>query len=148
MAVLNFSDSLMEARRKAQLQGRPLSQGEMQGITEAYAKTSAERLQAQKQMDLAEKGQEAQKEQFAQTLAMNQEQNAAQAEQFAQTLSMNLEQNRERAGEFQKNYELQAESQRKQMEAADAARRSQETASYVGAGVSIASIILMALILA
>lgn len=43
MAYLNFSDALMEAKRRAQLQGRPISQQEVTGISEGFARSAAEK---------------------------------------------------------------------------------------------------------
>ncbi len=55
MAYLNFTEALMEAKRRAQLQGRPLSSQETTGIVEAQAKTAAEKLLQEKQLGLQEK---------------------------------------------------------------------------------------------
>jgi len=62
MALLNLAEMLSEAKRRAQLQGRPISQQETRGITEGFARAVGP-------LNLQEKGLEESKSQFAQTLA-------------------------------------------------------------------------------
>lgn len=50
-----FTDALMNLRRKAQLQGRPLTQAETSGITEGMAESASERLAKAKAAALGEK---------------------------------------------------------------------------------------------
>jgi len=52
--ALNFSQALMEAKRRAQLSGRPLSRQEASGIAEGYANTASERLARAKTVALQE----------------------------------------------------------------------------------------------
>ena len=66
---MNFTEALMEAKRRAQLQGRPISEQETRGITEGFAKSAAATNIAEQGLSLQEKGLEAQKSQFAETLA-------------------------------------------------------------------------------
>jgi len=66
---MNFTEALMEAKRRAQLQGRPISEQETRGITEGFAKSAAATNIAEQGLSLQEKGLEAQKSQFAESLA-------------------------------------------------------------------------------
>jgi len=52
--MLNFSQALMDAKRRAQLSGRPLSRQEASGIAEGYASSAAERLAKAKTVALQE----------------------------------------------------------------------------------------------
>jgi hypothetical protein len=106
MATLNFSDALMEARRKAQLTGRPLSQSEMEGIAAGYTQTAADRAAQQKQLqisqqqtDISGKSQAAQETQFAQSQAQQQE-------QFAAQQALSEKQQAAQEAQFAKDYEL------------------------------------------
>jgi hypothetical protein len=150
MAVLNFSDALMEARRKAQLTGRPLSQQEVASAASGYAMTAAERAAQQKQLDIAQQqadtskasqevqaqAQAAQEEQFAQELAARNEQFAAQMglsqsqfeesqNQFAANLALQTKNAETAASQFKTSYDLEMFKTQKQIEAADAAVRTQ-----------------------
>lgn len=69
MAYLNFTQKLMEAKRRARLMGRPLSRTEVAGITAGHAATASERLARQKQLALQEKGLELQERIHEETLA-------------------------------------------------------------------------------
>jgi len=51
----NFTDKLMEAKRRARLMGRPLHRSEVAGISAGYAKTASERLARRKQLSLQER---------------------------------------------------------------------------------------------
>ncbi len=62
MAYLNFTEALMEAKRRAQLQGRPLSEQEARGISEGYARAAGEK-------NIAESSLTQQESQFARQLA-------------------------------------------------------------------------------
>ena len=64
--MLNFSQALMEAKRRARLSGRPLSQQESSGIAEGYAAQASDRLAKAKQLSLQEG-------QFNETMAYNRE---------------------------------------------------------------------------
>jgi len=66
---MNFTEALMEAKRRAQLQGRPLSQQEATGISEGYARTAGDRGIAEKGVELQEQSLKQQQSQFAQSLA-------------------------------------------------------------------------------
>lgn len=54
MPQLDFTEAIMEARRRAELQGRPLSQQEMEGIASGAATTAQERLSRSKALALQE----------------------------------------------------------------------------------------------
>jgi len=51
----NFTDKLMEAKRRARLMGRPLHRSEVAGISAGYAQTASERLARRKQLSLQER---------------------------------------------------------------------------------------------
>ncbi len=67
MAYLNFSDALMEAKRRAQLQGRPLSQQEVAGISEGWAQSAGD-------INLRNRALTTQEKQFAENLAFQKQQ--------------------------------------------------------------------------
>jgi hypothetical protein len=69
MAYMNFVEALMSAKRRAQLQGRPLSQQEATGISEGYARGARETAIQEQGMELQEKGLAQQSSQFSQSLA-------------------------------------------------------------------------------
>jgi len=69
MAYMNFVEALMSAKRRAQLQGRPLSQQEATGISEGYAHAAKETGIQERGVELQEKGLAQQEEQFARSLA-------------------------------------------------------------------------------
>jgi len=52
----NFTQKLMEAKRKARLAGHPLSKKEVGGIVSGYASGASERLARHKQLALQERG--------------------------------------------------------------------------------------------
>ena len=52
--ALNFTQALMEAKRRAQLLGRPLSQQEASGIAEGYAEQASDRLAKAKALAIQE----------------------------------------------------------------------------------------------
>lgn len=52
---MNFTQKLMEAKRRARLMGRPLAKSEVAGITAGYAATASERLARMKGLKLQEK---------------------------------------------------------------------------------------------
>jgi len=188
MAVLNFSDALVEARRKAQLTGRPLSQSEMEGIASGYAETAADRAAKQKELqiyqqqaDTSAKSETAQESQFTQNLAETQseyaktfEENQAEFQakmeeqksefatqseewqtqleetqgEFAKNLELSYEKMAEEKSEFNKTYKLQQEQFAAERQAAERAYSQSQTNMYVGAGVSIASVIILGILLA
>ena len=51
----NFTQKLMEAKRRARLMGRPLARSEVAGISAGYAATASDRLAQHKQLSLQEK---------------------------------------------------------------------------------------------
>ncbi len=61
----------MEAKRRAQLSGRPISQQEVEGVAKGFADTAATK-------NIAEQGLTQQKEQFSQTLAFEKEKDVEQ----------------------------------------------------------------------
>ena len=69
--ALNFVEALMQAKRRAQLQGRPISQQEVRGITEGFAQNATEANLRERGLGLQEKGLEEQKSQFGQTLVQH-----------------------------------------------------------------------------
>lgn len=69
MAIMNFSEMLMEAKRKAQLQGRPVSEQEVRGITEGYAKSATDTGLRERGLEIQEKGLGQQESQFTRQLA-------------------------------------------------------------------------------
>ncbi len=79
--MYNFTQALMEAKRRAQVSGRPLTRNETSGIAEGYASVASERLARSKALanqgrglDLQEKSITNQSDQHASTLAQNQAQ--------------------------------------------------------------------------
>jgi hypothetical protein len=60
--MANFSRMLMEAKRRAQLQGRPLSRQEVSGIAEGYAAEAPRRLAVGKGIEIEEERLELDKE--------------------------------------------------------------------------------------
>ena len=76
--AINFADALMEAKRRAQLQGRPLSQQESAGIMEGWAESAAERTARGRALDLQKQGVTNQQDQFSQQLAFEKQRNADQ----------------------------------------------------------------------
>lgn len=98
MAYLNFSDALMEAKRRAQIQGRTVSQPEAAGLSEGVASGAAQRSVAAEDLRLRREAVDTQKQQFEKQLASTKEQFDKQIgleqqkfgeaqSQFAQTLS-------------------------------------------------------------
>lgn len=106
MAFMNFADQLAQAKRRAKLSGRPISQQELAGITEGYASGAADRVAKAKNLALMEEGQETQKEQFGQTLALTREQNAQRAMEFEKTYGLSMEQARAQAEQFEATFGL------------------------------------------
>lgn len=162
MAILNFSDALTEARRRSQLQGRPLSQAESAGIAQGYTATAAERAAEQKrlalaeksqaeQQELAERSQAAQERQFSESLLQQREQfgrnmelqmenMGMQNEQFSKNLELAYASSARSAGEFEKTYQMTLENNRAQREAAEKAFAQQQTNTYISAGIGILTI--------
>ncbi len=69
--ALTFTESLMEAKRRAQLQGRPLSSQETSGIVEGWAASASDRTFRKESLDT-------QKSQFAEQLVFEKQKNADQ----------------------------------------------------------------------
>ena len=69
MPLGTFTDSLMEARKRARLQGRPLSRNESAGIASGFANVASERTARSKSLKLREEQQAEQKYQYSQNLA-------------------------------------------------------------------------------
>jgi len=59
--ALNFSDALSSLKKKAQLQGRPISQQEVSGVAEGYSKSASDRLTQIKGLELEQERIDAQK---------------------------------------------------------------------------------------
>ena len=70
MAYLNFTDALMEAKRRGQLMGRPLTSQESAGIAEGYASSASERLARAKALGLQEQQLSQQKSQFESSMGL------------------------------------------------------------------------------
>lgn len=70
--ALNFTDALMEAKRRGQLMGRPLTANETAGIAEGYADSASARLARAKSLGLQERQISNQENQFSQTFTENQ----------------------------------------------------------------------------
>jgi len=127
---MNFTDQLMEAKRRARLSGRPISQQEIAGITEGYASGASDRVARSKTLAMQERQIENQEGQFAENLALQERQTANQETQFNETfgetqrqfgenLALAKQAAGQRAAEFEKTYGLsmqQAEAQAGQFE--------------------------------
>jgi len=113
--MANFAQILMEAKRKAQLTGRPLTQQETSGIAQGYAESSSERNVR------------------AQTIA-NQEKEIAQREKL-QATELQAAKERQAAELAQRKSEQQA--QMAAAEAADKRAEKQQTVTSVAAGAAI-----------
>ena len=114
--ALNFTDQLMDVQRKARLTGAPLSPQAIRGIAEGYADSTSARLARSKTLELQETGQNIQKEEFGQNLALETSKAETQKSQFAEQLAFQKEQD-----------EAQQRLAEKQMKA--------EERSSIGAGV-------------
>lgn len=75
--AINFAETLMELKRRAQLSGRPLSQREIAAATTGWAESAAERNARQRALDISQQNAdttaaslEANKSQFAENLAL------------------------------------------------------------------------------
>lgn len=66
---MNFTQKLMEAKRRARLMGRPLAKSEVAGITAGYAATASERLARTKQLKLQKEGLTLQEKMHTESLA-------------------------------------------------------------------------------
>lgn len=53
--LTNFTNALMDLKRRSSLQGRPVSRNESAGIAEGFANTASERLSRKKQLQIQEK---------------------------------------------------------------------------------------------
>lgn len=86
-----FSDALMEAKRRARLQGRTVSQQEASGIAEGYAGQTKERALQEYQVKSQEKQfaeqLAAQKEQYAGNLSLKEREMAQQNQQYYGSLA-------------------------------------------------------------
>jgi len=106
MAYMSFTDQLMEAKRRARLSGRPMSQQEMAGITAGYASGASDRVARSKalamqerQVGLQERQIGIQEGQFEKTFGESQR-------QFGENLMLQKEAAAQRASEFEKTYGL------------------------------------------
>lgn len=90
--MLNFTDALMELRRRAQLQGRPVTSSEVAGITAGISADASNRLARTKALQLQETGQNIQKEEFGQNLALETTKVDTQKQQFAEQLAFQKQQ--------------------------------------------------------
>ncbi len=144
--AMNFVQALSDARRRAQLTGRPLSAQEVSGIASGYFQDAAARNDAARRTNIAqagqttaEKAQAAQESQFAQklsderdALAKNLALKEKELEQQGLQFGQNLETNKTQFGE---TLALSKERMAGEMSAADAARKQQLTGNVLqGAG--------------
>ncbi len=144
--AMNFVQALSDARRRAQLTGRPLSAQEVSGIASGYFQDAAARNDAARRTNIAqagqttaEKAQAAQESQFAQklsderdALAKNLALKEKELEQRGLEFGQNLETNKTQFGE---TLALSKERMAGEMSAADAARKQQLTGNVLqGAG--------------
>jgi len=109
--ALNFSQMLMEAKRKAQLAGRPLTRQETSGIAEGYASSASERLARAKTVANQEKG-----------LSLEEERIKQQNEQFKESLE-------------QRKVEQLAQMDAASHASAEGKRQSQATGAVTGAAI-------------
>ncbi len=70
----NFTQAIMSLRRRAQLQGRPLSQRELTGISEGAASTADERASRLKSLELQKERDAEAKRQYEQNMRYQREQ--------------------------------------------------------------------------
>ena len=68
---LNFADALSGYRRKAQLEGRPLSQQEISGVAAGYSEQASEKLGRQRALELEKERVDTQKSQFEKRMAQD-----------------------------------------------------------------------------
>ncbi|MCK9276381.1 MAG: hypothetical protein M0P57_14985 [Syntrophales bacterium] len=133
---LNFSDALMEAKRRAQLQGRPLAKQEAAGIAEGYAESATDRLTKAKQMALQEQELAQQGTQFDQRLAEEKvqfEQSQAQQEsQYARTLEQS-----EKALQWEKEAADDAAEQQARTNMISATAAGAGIGAYAAAGTAV-----------
>jgi hypothetical protein len=92
MAYLNFTDQLAEAKRRAKLSGRPVSQQEVAGISEGQAAGASDRIAKGKVIALQEDQSATQKEQFGQSFEQQKMQNQRQYELAQETLESQIAQ--------------------------------------------------------
>jgi hypothetical protein len=93
--MATFTEQLADVKRRAQLQGRPISQREVAGVAQGQAQTAADRTIKAEQLAL-------QKESIANSKEQFQKQLSAQGSQFATQLAAQKEQ-------FEKSYKLDTE---------------------------------------
>ncbi len=100
MAFLRFTDALMEAKRRAALQGREVSQQEAAGISEGVAASAGDRgIQAQ--------GLAQQKEQFAETMKQREKEWMSNVEQANKQYLLARDQLAEQIRQFNESSEAQ-----------------------------------------
>lgn len=92
MAYLNFTDQLAEAKRRARLSGRPVSQQEVAGISEGQAAGASDRIAKAKVIALQEDQATTQKEQFGLSFEQQKMQNQRQYELAQETLESQIAQ--------------------------------------------------------
>jgi len=126
MAYANFTQALMNLKRRAQLTGNPFSTADVQNLQSSYAEGAAERAMAERSEGLAQK-------------SLTTQENALNAQQknFADTLA----QEKELAGRSEAQTRELAQSQ---MEAADAATRKGVYGNLIGTGASLGGAYLLA----
>jgi hypothetical protein len=116
--MATFVQALSQARRKAALSGRPLSQQEAQGITAGYAEVASERAARSKSLSLQEEG-------LDQTKMLEEKRLAQQNEQFAKELAQRQAEQRS------------AEKAQKQQAIGTGAAAGAAIGGYVAAGTSV-----------
>lgn len=100
MAFLRFTDALMEAKRRAALQGREVTQQEAAGVSEGFAAAAGDRgIQAQ--------GLAQQKEQFAETMKQREKEWMSNVEQANKQYLLARDQLAEQIRQFNESSEAQ-----------------------------------------
>jgi len=143
MAYLNFAQALMEAKRRAQLSGRPLSRQEAAGIAEGYAESASSRLARAKALSLQEQQMGTQASQFEKSQAQ-------QAEQFGQSQAQQIAAREQAASQFGQSQAQQAEQYETSMiynraqalrdqKNREAEMEAQKQAGMIGTGTNLAT---------
>ena len=106
--MATFTEQLMQAKRQARLQGRPISQQEAAGISQGVAQTAAERTLAAEKLGLEKTSQETQAKQFAEQLATQKQQYestlANQRYQFGEQMGLETEKLKEQITSSERMY--------------------------------------------
>ena len=111
MAFLRFTDALMEAKRRASLQGREVTQQEAAGISEGFAANASTRgIEAEKLKTQKEQFAESlanQKEEFGRTMAQREKEWGSQVDQANKQYLLARDQLAEQIRQFNESSETQ-----------------------------------------